>query len=40
MLRGGEGDTGLTANAVWRWETADRLPEPRFRKHLVVILGM
>jgi transcriptional regulator with XRE-family HTH domain len=35
----GEGDTGLTANTVRRWETGDRWPEPRFRKHLVVIFG-
>ena len=36
----GEGDTGLTANTVRRWETGDRWPEPRFRMHLVVIFGM
>ncbi len=39
MVRCGEGDTGLTANTVRRWETGDRWPEPRFRKHLVVIFG-
>lgn len=36
----GEADTGLTANTVRRWETGDRWPEPRFRKHLVAIFGM
>ncbi len=40
MVGCGEGDTGLTANTVRRWETGDRWPEPRFRKHLVVIFGM
>ena len=33
MDRCGETDTGLTANTVRRWETGDRWPEPRFRKH-------
>jgi hypothetical protein len=37
MDRCGETDTGLTANTVRRWETGDRWPEPRFRKHLVAI---
>ena len=40
MARCGESDTGLTANTVRRWETGNRWPEPRFRKHLVVIFGM
>ncbi|MGL5826020.1 MAG: helix-turn-helix domain-containing protein, partial [Nocardioides sp.] len=39
MVRCEEGDTGLTANTVRRWETGERWPDPRFRKHLVVILG-
>ncbi|MDR0359426.1 MAG: helix-turn-helix domain-containing protein, partial [bacterium] len=40
MSRCGDSDTGLTANTVRRWETGDRWPEPRFRKHLVAIFGM
>lgn len=36
----GEKDTGLTANTVRRWETGDRWPDPRYRKHLVTIFGM
>src|SRR5215207_534222 len=40
QMRGdGEADTGLTANTVRRWETGDRWPEPRFRKHLVVLFS-
>ena len=39
MHREGEVDTGLTANSVRRWETGDRWPEPRYRKHLVVVFG-
>lgn len=34
-----ESDTGLTGNTVRRWEIGERWPEPRFRKHLVVIFG-
>jgi transcriptional regulator with XRE-family HTH domain len=37
--RCGERDTGLTANTVRRWETGERSPTPRFRKHLVEIFG-
>jgi transcriptional regulator with XRE-family HTH domain len=37
MRREGDVDTGLTANTVRRWENGDRWPEPRFRKHLVVL---
>ncbi|WP_327047475.1 helix-turn-helix domain-containing protein [Microbispora sp. NBC_01189] len=36
----GEKDTGLTANTVRRWETGERWPDPRYRKHLVTIFGM
>jgi transcriptional regulator with XRE-family HTH domain len=32
-----ETDTGLTANTVRRWETGERWPDPRYRKHLVTI---
>jgi transcriptional regulator with XRE-family HTH domain len=39
MSRCGERDTGLTANTVRRWETGERWPEARYRKHLVTILG-
>lgn len=39
MARCGENDTGLTANTVRRWETGERRPDPRYRKHLVTILG-
>lgn len=39
MREAGEPDTGLTANTVRRWESGERLPEPRFRKHLVLIFG-
>jgi transcriptional regulator with XRE-family HTH domain len=39
MTRCGETDTGLTANTVRRWETGERWPEPRYRKHLVTVLG-
>jgi transcriptional regulator with XRE-family HTH domain len=39
MVRCGETDTGLTANTVRRWETGERWPDPRYRKHLVTILG-
>jgi len=39
MARCGETDTGLTANTVRRWETGERRPDPRYRKHLVTVLG-
>lgn len=39
MRDAGECDTGLTGNTARRWETGDRWPEPRFRKHLVKLLG-
>lgn len=34
-----EPDTGLIPNTVRRWETGERWPDPRFRKHLVLIFG-
>lgn len=40
MCEAGEPDTGLTANTVRRWESGQRWPESRFRKHLVRIFGM
>lgn len=39
MRGSGETDTGLTANTVRRWETGERWPDPRYRKHLVTIFG-
>lgn len=39
LNRAEETDTGLTANTVRRWETGERWPEPRYRKHLVTIFG-
>ncbi|MGH8571523.1 MAG: helix-turn-helix domain-containing protein, partial [Gammaproteobacteria bacterium] len=39
MRDAGEVDTGLTGNTVRRWEVGERWPEPRFRKHLVLIFG-
>jgi transcriptional regulator with XRE-family HTH domain len=39
MAEEGELDTGLSANTVRRWETGERWPEPRYRKHLVRIFG-
>jgi len=37
--RAGETDTGLNANTVRRWETGERWPDPRYRKHVVNIFG-
>jgi transcriptional regulator with XRE-family HTH domain len=37
MAAHGEIDTGLTGNTVRRWETGERWPDPRFRKHLVLL---
>jgi hypothetical protein len=39
MGRAGETYTGLSANTVRRWETGERRPEPRYRKHLVTVFG-
>lgn len=33
----GEPNTGLTANTVRRWETGERWPDPRYRRHLVAV---
>jgi transcriptional regulator with XRE-family HTH domain len=35
-----EAGPGLNADVVRRWETGDRKPEPRYRKHLVLVFGM
>lgn len=40
MRAHGEVDTGLTADTARRWESGERWPEPRFRKHLVLLFGM
>ncbi len=37
MDHAGETYTGLSANTVRRWETGERHPEPRYRKHLVTV---
>lgn len=39
MRRTAESDTGLTANTVRRWETGERWPDPRYRKHLVSVFA-
>ncbi|GAA1381186.1 hypothetical protein GCM10009661_57200 [Catellatospora chokoriensis] len=39
MSRCQETDTGLSANTVRRWETGERWPDPRYRKHLVTIFS-
>ena len=39
MREAGEADTGLTGNTVRRWEIGERWPEPRYRKHLVLVFG-
>jgi hypothetical protein len=39
MSQAGERFTGLSANTVRRWETGERWPEPRYRKHLIAIFG-
>lgn len=40
MQAHGETDTGLTADTARRWESGQRWPEPRFRKHLVLVFGL
>jgi transcriptional regulator with XRE-family HTH domain len=39
MARCVETDTGLSANTVRRWETGERWPDPRYRKHIVSIFN-
>ncbi|MGQ0838013.1 hypothetical protein [Actinokineospora sp.] len=39
MATHNDSDTGLIPNTVRRWEIGERWPEPRFRKHLVLIFG-
>lgn len=40
MKAHGETDTGLTADTARRWESGERWPEPRFRRHLVLLFGL
>jgi hypothetical protein len=40
MAAGGESEPGLNAETVRRWEVGYRWPEPRYRKHLVLVFGM
>ena len=40
MRAAGEAEPGLTTEVVRRWESGDRTPEPRYRKHLVLVFGM
>ncbi|OLT45215.1 hypothetical protein BJF85_02185 [Saccharomonospora sp. CUA-673] len=40
MRAHGDGESGLTAHTVRRWESGERWPEPRFRKHLVLIFDL
>ncbi|WP_285746455.1 hypothetical protein [Lentzea sp. NBRC 105346] len=40
MKQADEAESGLNADIVRRWETGDRKPEPRYRKHLVLVFGM
>jgi transcriptional regulator with XRE-family HTH domain len=39
MRRAAEAESGLNADVVRRWETGDRKPEPRYKKHLVLVFG-
>ena len=40
MLEHGDGECGLTAHTVRRWESGEKRPGPMFRKHLVLVFGM
>ncbi|WP_409495982.1 hypothetical protein [Amycolatopsis sp. cmx-11-12] len=37
MKRATDGESGLNSDVVRRWETGDRKPEPRYKKHLVLV---
>lgn len=39
MKQADEGEPGLNADIVRRWETGDRKPDPRYKKHLVLVFG-
>ncbi|MEV6444762.1 helix-turn-helix transcriptional regulator [Amycolatopsis sp. NPDC051716] len=36
----GEGEAGLNADMVGRWETGGRKPDPRYKKHLVLVFDL
>jgi transcriptional regulator with XRE-family HTH domain len=40
MLEHGDGESGLTAHTIRRWESGEKRPGPMFRKHLVLVFGM
>jgi len=40
MEQAGENEPGLNADMVGRWETGDRKPEPRYKKHLVLVFEL
>ncbi|WIV60694.1 hypothetical protein [Amycolatopsis nalaikhensis] len=37
MAQAGEAEPGLNADMVGRWETGSRKPDPRYKKHLVLV---
>jgi hypothetical protein len=39
MRQADEPQPGLNSDIVRRWETGDRKPEPRYKKHLVLVFG-
>jgi hypothetical protein len=39
MKQAGEPVPGLNADIIRRWESGDRKPEPRYKKHLVLVFG-
>lgn len=39
MVDHGDGECGLTAHTVRRWESGEKRPGPMFRKHLVLVFG-
>lgn len=40
MTQIGERECGLNAEMIRRWETGERRPEPRYKKHLVLVFGV
>jgi hypothetical protein len=39
MKQSDEAEPGLNSDIVRRWETGDRRPEPRYKKHVVLVFG-
>lgn len=39
MKQAGDGEPGLNTDIIRRWETGDRTPDPRYKKHLVLVFG-